>query len=153
MTAQLDKPRLLAAEALRAAIDGRPDAAGRYLQRLHDECGWDGLSTATLALCDVVRAHMTNGDMRPVKVHVASMVVETGAIDSKPRDTVAWATRLIEARLAMDRDAYEGACADLNAHAEAGPYIAELLYVVAHTIRSFPRGYAVMGREIEQATP
>jgi hypothetical protein len=143
------KPIRLAAAIVTDFVDGRITSAGRRLKRLHDECGWDGIWLAVLATCDTFHYHACDGDIRPVAMRPAAMVYETGAIitdRSRLPAHVDWAHRLVAARVAMDEVTYLAVQRELFfTEAEPGPYIAAVFEAVGLTIRSMPRGYALMG--------
>lgn len=148
-TADHSKPVRLAAAALDAALASQWSRAERALQRLNAECDADGLATALIAWCDTLISHVTGGETGGQKVRMAAWNVDTGAVDGEVRPTVRWAMELIQARAALDLDAFEAKLAELNAISdgfERGKYAVELLQSVALTINSLPRGYGRMGR-------
>ena len=154
MPSEHSKPIRLARTALVAAIDGRNEASLDTLRRLWQECGADGMALAMQAWCDSFIDHATEGDPRPRRVRLGFVNSSTGAFDRDgseqvPAD-VQWAGRLIQARAAMDRQAYEAVVAELpeGESDETGRCLAALLHVVAATVRSTPRGYALMGRAV-----
>lgn len=144
------KPIRLAAAALNAALDRQWPRAERALQRLNAECDSGGLADALIGWCDTLIAHVTDGDAGAQKVRMAAWNVDTGALGGEIRPTVRWAMELIQARAAMDLDAFRAKLDELNAiddGFERGKYVVELLQSVALTISSTPRGYGRMGRQ------
>lgn len=75
--------------------------------------------------------------------------VDTGSVASDARDVdpmVAWAGRLINARIADDQPGYEALMGVVYAAQNQGPYVTTLLNVCAQTCRLGPRIAEVLGR-------
>jgi hypothetical protein len=143
------KPVRLAHAALQAAFGEKYDAMNRYLARISQECGGEGITVALMTWCDAFHAHATDGDLRPAKVRLSMIQSDTGAVatgEDLPEPAV-WAKRLIAARLAMDEQAWSDAIDDVPPD-QVGQYVWGVLHVVATTINGLPRGYARMGRGV-----
>jgi hypothetical protein len=145
------KPVRLAKEALTAAIDGRWKKAAGYVQRINDECGASTLPYALMCWCDCLAMHATDGQPIPQVGAVQVVAYETGTLtdddDVPPR--VDWARKVVKARAGLDEDTFRGLVDDLNRidddHTRGG-YVGAVLESAALSIRAFPRGYALMGR-------
>lgn len=143
------KPVRLASAALQAAIAGKWKTVESTMQRLGTECDSGGLALALVAFCDTFAEHACDGMPEFGKVKMASWCVDTGAVGPPPRESVTWATELIQARVAGDQKAFSALLDKLNAMVDGfqrGRYVLELVESVALTIRSLPRGYARMGQ-------
>ncbi|WP_433078959.1 hypothetical protein ACQP1P_38810 [Dactylosporangium sp. CA-052675] len=148
MTEQHRKPVRLAHAVLQAAVEQDLGKAERLLHRLNAECPGPGLGDALVAWCDALAEHANDGMPEFGKVRVLDINQETGAQLTELTPTQRWANRMIVARAAGDRRAFEALLAEVNAIGdgrERGRYVVELVLAVAGTIRLFPRGYARMG--------
>ena len=140
----------LAGAAFQAALAGKWRSAERFVKRISDECGGEGMNTALLAWCDTMADH-ANGGLPPAKrVNMALVNADTGQLDQLGTDAVPakhqWAARLVAARAAMDHDAFAALIEELPQDAlEMSRYIFAVLEGVAHTVNGLPRGYARMG--------
>lgn len=143
------KPVRLASAALQAAIAGKWKTVESVMHRLGAECDSHGLAMALVAFCDTFAEHACDGMPEFGKVRVAPWNTDTGAIGKYERDSVRWATELIQARAAGDEPAFSALLAELSAFDDGykrGRYVLELVESVALTMRSLPRGFARMGR-------
>jgi hypothetical protein len=146
-----DKPTRLAGEVLRSAIDQDWRRCERYMARLNDECDSGGLGFALVAWCDALAEHAHDGMPKFGKVRVMDVDQDSGAALTEDIRTpqIRWCNRLIAARAAGDKEAFSALLDDLNTvddgH-ERGRYASALIQAVAGTIRTYPRGYALMGR-------
>lgn len=144
------KPIRLATEAFHAALAGNPAKAGRYLQRISDECGGEGLGIAMRAWIDTYRDHATDGQPGSERNRMAFIDSDTGQLDREDSDRlppeVRWAGQVIAARCALDRDRYMQLIAEMPKDgAKIGVYVSTLLLTIARTINGLPRGFARMG--------
>lgn len=151
---QHSKPVRLAHAALFAAIDGKWKRVEGLLIRLNTECPGPGLGDALVAWCDALAEHSNDGMPEFGRVRVQTLEVETGAMNAPNGETpeIRWVGRLITARAAGDRAAFEACMADLNAISDGfarGRYVLQLVESVALTVRNLPRGYARMGQTRE----
>lgn len=140
----------LARAALDAALASKWQAMGRYVQRISDELGEDGLTTALMAWCDTLWAHSTDGDMQPRQIGGLGFAnYQTGEM-SDPSGVpveVGWAGRLLQARAEMDEGKFVSLLHDLPDDPTAiGAHFSALLNIVSATINGLPRGYALMGK-------
>lgn len=149
--AEHSKAIRLATAALHAALASKWDSASRYLGRIHDECGWDGLNIALTAWCDTYADHATDGQWTgKTKVRVAFVDMRSGALtysgapDAPAR--IQWTGRLLAARAAMDEQAWVSLFGEIP-DGEAGSYVGTVLETIARTVNGFPRGFATMGRD------
>jgi len=130
----------LATEALQAAIEKDPARATAAMEAINSELGGEGLSLAIFAWCDtlVLRYRKAAGVPGDGPVRMAWQEVETGDISATGNDVPAetrWAGRVIEARAALDRAAYDALIAELpdDGWAASG-YVSALLSTVALTL-------------------
>lgn len=147
---QYNKPVRLAHDALFAAVDGKWNRVEGLLIRLNTECPGPGLGDALVAWCDALAEHSNDGMPEFGRVRVKTLEVETGAMDAPTgeKPEIQWVGRLITARAAGDRAAFEACMGELNAIEDGfarGRYVLQLVESVALTIRNVPRGYARMG--------
>jgi hypothetical protein len=141
----------LATAAYHSALAGEREAAGRYLQRISDECGGEGLNVALIAWCDTYADHATDGALGPIRANVGFVNTKTGALGRGQSDGIPahvhWAGRLIQARAAMDEQAWSALLDELPEDGfERWPYVRAVLDCVALTVNGLPRGFARMGR-------
>lgn len=144
------KPIRLAGAALTAGIDDKWDAANRYVQRINDECGPDSLPYVLMGWVDTLADHATGGAPIGRVGAVRGMEYETGRIQDEVPDRIEWARRVVKARAEMDEAAFIALVDELARIDDGmvrGQYVGAVLEVAALSIRSLPRGYAVMGRE------
>jgi hypothetical protein len=144
------KPIRLATAAFHAALSNEPVKAGRYLQRISDECGGDGLGIAMRAWIDTYADHATGGEPPRSRGNVAFIQEGTGQLDREDSDRlppeVRWAGQIIAARCADDRERYMQLIGEMpDGGAEIGMYVATLLLTIARTVNGLPRGFARMG--------
>ena len=150
--AEHSKPVRLAHAALIAGVDGKWKTVEALMKRLNAECPGPGLGDALVAWCDALAEHSYGGVPEFGRVRVNHLNADTGAMNNQAEITPerAWTARLIAARAAGDRDAFEALLGELNAIPdgfERGRYAITVVESVALTIRSLPRGYArVLGR-------
>lgn len=143
----------LASNALAAARVHQWDAAGRYTQRLVDECGSDGFQQAVLAWIDTYlsAAGITEGcAVRPVFLNVDSGELDTDA--DKVRLDVRWAGRLIMARANDDEPTYRaliGALPYETDQAACSRAIGALLNMCATGLNHLAAGQPVVRRNGE----
>lgn len=143
------KPVRLAGAVLSAAIDQKWPTVQRGLQRLNTECDANGLALALVAWCDTFAAHANGGTPEFGKVRMVEWCVDTGQVGVAPRETVRWATELIQARAQGDEAAFTALLDRLNSIGdgfERGRYVVELVESIALTMRSLPYGFGRMGR-------
>lgn len=143
------KPVRLAHAALYACIDKDWTKAERLLRRLNTECPGPGLGDALVAWCDALAEHGNDGPFEFGKVRVFEVDGDTGAKLGDLTPQQEWCNRLIVARAAGNRDAFAALLDELNTIAdgmERGTYAVCLAQAVAGTMRTYPRGYARMGR-------
>lgn len=145
------KPVRLAHAALRAGVVGKWKTVEALLNRINAECPGPGLGDALVAWCDALAEHSNDGMPEFGRIKVAHLNADTGAMNKRDEITPerAWAARLVAARGAGDRAAFESLLDELNAIPdgfERGRYATTLVESVAGTIRTLPRGYAHMGR-------
>lgn len=150
MAAQHSKPVRLAHAALLAAVDGKWRRAEELITRINTECPGPGLGDALVAWCDAMQDHATDGDMSFQKIRTVTMAVETGELNHECAQTsyMDWVRQLLAARTAGDRGAFVALLEQLNTIGdgwERGRYVGKLVESVALSMRSLPRGYAVMG--------
>lgn len=139
------KPIRLAAAVLRAAVEQDWRKAEHYMDRLNTECPGDGLGEALITWCDALAEHANDGMPEFGPVRVLDIAQETGARLADPNPQQRWASALIAARAAGDKDAFVALIDELNTiddGMERGRYASVLIQGVAGTIRNFPRGYA-----------
>lgn len=144
------KPVRLAQAALQQAVAGKWKAVEHTMQRLGTECHGEDLTLALVALCDTFAEHAEGCIPEFGKVRAVAWNTDTGEVGRPARESVQWATNLIQARASGDIEAFKALLGALNAMEDGfqrGRYVLELLESVALTIRSLPRGYARMGRE------
>lgn len=146
--AEHSKPVRLASMALFWAHSRDTDRAARYIQRIHNECGFNGVITAMVGWMDTYADHATDGHLDPTGVTITSMKLmnaKTGQLedldDSPASDHVKWAARLVEARIRMNEDEFNQIMGELPA--ECGAYVLAVLLAVADTMNSMPRGFAL----------
>jgi hypothetical protein len=135
----------LAAGALQHAVADDMAAAMRMTQRISDEFGGEGLTTAILGWCDALaRAH-------PVRVQpgqpaqLAFTSVESGGMQSAAEvpPEHAWAGQLLLARALMDHGTCQALLAALpDDGAKVGDYVATLLDTVGLALREIRAGWA-----------
>jgi hypothetical protein len=143
------KPVRLAGAVLGAAVEQDWRKAERYMRRLNDECDSEGLATALIAWCDALAEHANDGMPEFGRVRVLNINVETGARLAELTPEQQWVERLMVARQSGDRSACVALFDELNAIPDGfdrGKYASTLIQGVAGTIRTFPRGYARMGK-------
>ena len=141
----------LATAALQAALAGKWERASRYLVRISEECGGDGLYLALIAWADTFIAHATDGDLTGKVGGISFIQTTTGQLDQPGSEyvpaEVQWAGRLIRARAALDETAWQAILDELPDDGyRRGAYVQAALQCVALTINGLPRGYARMGR-------
>jgi hypothetical protein len=147
---QHSKPVRLAHAALAAATAGKWKSVATTVERISTECPGVGLGDALVAWCDAIAEHSNDGMPEFGRVRVATLETDTGAMNAPSGQTphIQWVGRLIAARAAGDRAAFEACMDELNAIVdgfERGRYVLQLVESVALTIRHLPRGYARMG--------
>lgn len=144
----LTPPWLPAAEAaLQAAIDGDLTKAGDAIEAALDEHGPVILAGFAMAWIDALRRRI--GVPVGANVRTRHLCADDGQETTTPPDDVAWAGRLITARIGRDRTAFMALLEEANADESWGHKIAELVLVVAQTINmsthrpmAYPRGAA-----------
>lgn len=149
------KPIRLAAKALAAAMERDNERAMRAVVRIHDECGWDGLSAALMAWCDTYIDHATDGKGidRPLPPPAAIKAIRTDtgqmqdASDSELPPRVTWAAAVIQARAQMDSDRFMELLAGLPSDdgVERAAHVRQVLDSVALSLTGLPRGFALGG--------
>jgi hypothetical protein len=147
----------LAHAAFASALAGKWPTATRYVVRINDECGGQGLNTALMAWCDTYIDHALDGaEPSAGQANVGFVCESTGQLDRMGSENVPlriqWAGRLMAARGAMDQTAWLATIAELPADGfEIGEYVGAVLDVVTRTINGLPRGFALMGRSPDGA--
>ena len=71
----------LAQAALASALSGKREASHRYVQRISDECGGEGLHTALIAWSDTFVDHATDGTMARAAPKMSFIRTDTGQLD------------------------------------------------------------------------
>ncbi len=144
------KARRLAAAALAAALASKWPTASRYVKRINDECGGEGLNTALVGWCDTYIDHATDGHHEPTRARMYFVRADTGGLDHAgspdlpPR--IDWAGRLVAARGSMVLEAWQAALDELPEDGyQVGAYVMAVLECVATSINGFPRGFVRMG--------
>lgn len=136
---ELDRAKELTAQALHAAMREDWPAATRAMQAVSDETGGEGIYWALRMLCDTaIDAQGLTGRegavFRPGWVDVSTGKVQLDA-DAVPVHH-RWAARLVTARAAMDKDAYDALLAGMPGDArERGEYAGALLTGTALALR------------------
>lgn len=146
-----DKATRLAGEVLRSAIDQNWRRCERYMARLNEECPREGIGYALVAWCDALAEHAHDGMPEFGKIRIVDVDQDSGAAltDDTRTPQVRWCNRLVAARAAGDKAAFSALLDELNTIGdgmERGKYASALILAVAGTIRTYPRGYAEMGR-------
>lgn len=147
-TPEFAKPVRLAHAVLHAAVEQDLRKAERLMARLNEECPGAGLGLALVAWCDALAEHANDGVLEFGRVRVLDIDQDTGARLSDRTPQQVWANRLIVARAAGDKPAFQALLDELHTiddGLERGKYAATLIQAVAGTIRLFPRGYARLG--------
>ena len=134
------------------ALSEKWPQAGRYIQRISDECGGEGLAIALAGWCDMLFDHAVDG--QDIAVNRAAGVsfgnAKTGELadESGVPDAIGWAGRLVRARSALDQPAWDALIEQLppGGSTELADHIAAVLNLAATTMNGLPRGYALMGR-------
>lgn len=145
---QFEKPVRLASAALRSAQASKWESAYRYVKRINDECGGEGLEVALRAWIDTYVDHATDGDTRRARIgRMGYINADSGRLDhddsAELPARVRWAGRLVAARAALDEDAYVAALEDLPEEGtETGSFVAAVLEACAASINGLPRGFA-----------
>lgn len=146
------KPLRLAGAALYWALSRDLRKAGRYVKRLSDEVGGEGIMLALCAWADAFADHATDGDPngRPkamTMINAATGQAETIEESEAPAD-VKWAARWVHARASQDHDLCDQLLDELpRDDAKAvGDHVIAVLDCVAETMNGLPRGYARMGQ-------
>lgn len=144
------KPVRLASAAYQAALAGKLEVAGRYLQRISDECGGEGLEVALRAWIDTYADHATDGQPARSQARMAFIQESTGQLDREDSDRlppeIRWAGQIVTARTALDRERYDQLIDELpDDGAAIGNYVFTLLQTIARTVNGLPRGFARMG--------
>lgn len=140
---ELDRAKELTTQALHAAMREDWPAAQQAMQAVSDETGGEGIYWALRLLCDTaigcqrkagLLAEEDAGVFVPGWLDVSSGKLELDADVIPPPHR--WAARLVTARAAMDRDAYNGLLEGMpEDEAERGAYAAALLSGTALTVR------------------
>ena len=127
----------MAQNALHFAMTEQFDQCSSVLERLAAAYGGDGAIQAALMWIDTLAAKMGHDHTNPMPVALMFKAVETGELDGADdvRPKVAWAGRLITARLADDQDTFI-ALINLAGQKDIGPYIGELLHIVALSMQA-----------------
>lgn len=149
MADEHSKPIRLAHAVLQAAVEQDMRKAERFMARLNEECPGEGLGLALVAWCDALAEHANDGMPEFGRVRVLDIDQDTGARLTERTPQQQWANRLIVARAAGDKVAFQALLDELNTiddGFERGKYAATLIQAVAGTIRLFPRGYARVGQ-------
>lgn len=142
----------LAHAAYQAALEMKWAKAVRYIQRIGDECGGEGVTTALVAWCDAYLDHAVDGVPEAAVVgNVAFIQGETGQLDKagseRVPDEIQWAGRAVKARAELDHEAWLRALDEIPTdERQVGVYVLALLRVVATSVNGLPRGFARMGR-------
>lgn len=150
MAEEHSKPVRLAAAAFYAALANDPKKAVRYIQRISDECGGEGLNVALRGWIDTYADHATDGQPTRSRARVAYIQESTGQLDREDSERlpaeIRWAGQLVAARCALDQDRFNGLIDEMPRDgAEIGAYVLAVLLTVARTINGLPRGFARMG--------
>jgi len=137
----------LAGAAMHYAQAGKFEAAARYIQRISNECGGQGVEVALRAWIDTFVDHATDGDRRPKRGRMGYVNAVDGQLETDDAaripDRIKWAGRLVEARAALDEAQYRAALDQLpEDEFEVGEYVITVLEVCADTINGLPRGFA-----------
>jgi hypothetical protein len=133
---------------LTAAIERRDDDAVRMIEEAVTEHGPLWLPEAMQLWIDALISHATAGGQAPKKVQVEASELSTGKVGGDLPPRVVWASKLIKARVEMDRFTFmdlidEWLC--LGNGRLAGAYLMTVLNAAALTIRHYPDGYATLG--------
>lgn len=147
---QHSKPYRLAYAAYQAALAEKTESAGRYIQRISDECGGSGLNFALRAWSDWYADHATDGQPVRSKARVAYIRSDTGQLDREDSDRlpphIRWAGQIIAARCALDQDRFEELIDEMPRDGQTiGEYVSAVLLTVARTVNGLPRGFARIG--------
>lgn len=139
-----------ATEALHAAFRDDKDAATRAVQAISDEAGGPGMAVAVKAWCDTLigawrrDGGIPDGGADGVLVRPAWRDTDTGRVATDADEVPAefrWAGRLIAARVALDKPAYDALIAALPADGEAiARHVGALLGTVALTLQALGWG-------------
>jgi hypothetical protein len=140
MTASEERGIQLATEALQAAMGEDSLRASAAVRAINGELGGEGLTLAIYAWCDTLihRYREAAGVPGDGPVRMAWQEVETGDISATGNDVppeTRWAGRVIEARSALDKAAFDACIAALPDDGWAiGGYVSALLSTVALTL-------------------
>ena len=143
------KPVRLAMQALHHAVAQDWPKATRVVARLNAECGEDGLGDALVTWCEAFVQHAHGGAREFAPINMVRLNTDTGRLNEPVPPRVEWATDMIQARAQGDLDRFQAKLAQLNSIKdgyERGRWVSALIESVALSMRSFPRGYATMGR-------
>lgn len=130
-------PRLqaMAANALNLVTEEKYDEARSVLEDMAASYGGDGAIQAALLWIDTLAAKLgaANDGQGVALMFKAVETGEIGGADGR-RPTVVWAGRLVTARLADDEATFV-ALINTAGKRDIGPYIGELLHMVALSIK------------------
>lgn len=138
----------LAAAALQSAQAGRWEAATRYVLRINDECGGQGLNTAICAWADAFVEHACDGmPDGPRFGRMGFINGDDGRLEhddaERLPERIRWAGRLIQARAALDKEAFDALIDELPEDGfEIGRYVSAVLECVSQSMNGLPRGFA-----------
>lgn len=148
---QIARALTQANEALRLGICGQMDEAFDLVQTMADEIGPRAVAVAAATWCDRYIEHSIDGAHdKPIEIGTMRYVnASTGAMGGEVPFGVGWSGRVIAARAALDPMAFALALDEPIDGNELGECIGWLLQTVASTINGLPRGFATMGKDLD----
>jgi hypothetical protein len=138
----------LAAKALRVALDGDWDDVFPIIQSISNRYGGSGLYVMLCAWCDLYLIHAYGGPVPPDMGGVVRLMgpeapcghPECGDGDM-PHEAL-WMARVIEARAALDQQAFDKQLIDARFVERRNEYVTCLFRSIVETMARMPAGFA-----------
>lgn len=145
---KLRRAEQLAKGALEAAVEHRWGDAAEQTNQINQECGVAGVAVGLATWVDQLVEHSADGKPMPHVGQVSTVHCDSGRLEDRPTPEQVWANSIVAARANGDWPAFRGLVEDLIVVGDPrrqARYVGAVLLSVAETIRSLPRGYALIG--------